>query len=128
MLIPPNTQILVVDDNPFLLRQAAYAVIEAGYSAVPVTGTQEALDVLGSDADIAVLVTDMGVRGQGGGIGLAFAAREMRPAIGVVLTSDRPALPNWDLPAGARLLRKPASRTDLAATLNATLAAAFAAQ
>lgn len=116
--------ILVVEDDAAvrsyivaLLRELAYAVIDAG-------GGEEALRLIGTEARIDLLLTDMVMPGVNGRA-IAEAARASRPGIKVLFmtgyASDAVSDEDW-LGPGMALIQKPLARDELAARLRALLA------
>ncbi len=116
--------ILVVEDDAAvrsyivaLLRELAYAVIDAGRG-------EDALRLIGTEARIDLLLTDMVMPGVNGRA-IADAARVSRPGIKVLFmtgyASDAVSDEDW-LGSGMALIQKPLARDELAARLRALLA------
>ncbi len=116
--------ILVVEDDAAvrsyivaLLRELAYAVIDAGRG-------EDALRLIGTEARIDLLLTDMVMPGVNGRA-IADAARARRPGIKVLFmtgyASDAVSDEEW-LGPGMALIQKPLARDELAARLRALLA------
>lgn len=83
----PGTKILLVEDEPLILRSTADLLIEDGYDVAECTGCDDALARLEADPDIAVLVTDLNVACHGDGVTLAKVAAERWPRLRIVMVS-----------------------------------------
>jgi DNA-binding NtrC family response regulator len=88
-----GTKILLVEDEPLVLRNTADLLIEDGYDVAECTGCEEALARLEAEPDTAVLVTDLNVACPGDGMSLARIAAERWPHLRIVMVSGglRPA-------------------------------------
>jgi signal transduction histidine kinase/DNA-binding response OmpR family regulator len=120
-LVGGSEKILLVEDDPTVLALTLDVLTELGYAVATATNAAEALDAIRADAGIDLLFTDVVMPGGVSGLGLARAAREIRPELRVLLTSgfvgeDR-ALERREFP----LLDKPYEATALAATLRKLL-------
>jgi two-component system, response regulator PdtaR len=87
--------ILIVEDEVLermaiadRLRQASYEVVEAG-------NAREALEILRHNADVKLIVSDIGMPGSIDGLGLARLAKSEYPDIKVVLASGHLASIDW---------------------------------
>ncbi len=82
----PTTVVLVDDDKDVrlitadLLEDAGFRVLQAGRA-------EAALDVLASNADVKVLITDVRMPGPMSGYDLALKARERWPALEIMFVS-----------------------------------------
>jgi CheY-like chemotaxis protein len=88
-----GTKILLVEDEPLVLRSTADLLIDDGYDVAECTGCEEAMARLEAEPDTAVLVTDLNVTCAGDGMTLARIAAERWPHLRIVLVSGamRPA-------------------------------------
>jgi two-component system cell cycle sensor histidine kinase/response regulator CckA len=115
--------VLLVEDEPPLLRLAARALRGAGFPVLTATSAEEALDLLdgGAPAPLA-LVSDVVMPGLDG-LALAARLRARHPGLPVLLVSGyAEAALGRDLAAeGLRLLPKPYALADLVAELRAVL-------
>ncbi len=111
--------VLVVEDDARVRRVTAERLRELGYRVVEAADGPSALDILGTDGTIDLLLTDMVMPGGMNGAELADAARAARPSIHVLLTSGyaEPDLISHGLLDRVRWLRKPHSALDLARTV-----------
>jgi CheY-like chemotaxis protein len=80
---PPT--ILIVDDEPGVLEVTAAALADSGYELLLASDAEAALALL-RDNEVDLLLTDIVMPGDGG-LALADAAKQLRPALRVVYTS-----------------------------------------
>ena len=102
-----GTKILLVEDEPLILRSTADLLIEDGYDVTECTGCEEALARLAAEPDIAVLVTDLNVACPGDGMTLARLAAERWPHLRIVLVSGAMRPPAGTYPERAIFFTKP---------------------
>ena len=120
-------KILLVEDDADVAELARDMLLDLGHAVRHVSGFQPAVELLRSDAELDLLLTDLVMPGGGTGADVARAAIEARPGLPVVLCSGyagevletRDELP-WPL------LRKPYSAGDLAQAIEAALVSAAA--
>ena len=128
--IPAGKEIiLVVEDEEDVRRIAVAFLASAGYTTCEAANGEQALQVLQSRPDVALLFSDV-VLGSGmSGGELAVAAQSLRPNLRVVLTSgyEHPT-PQSDATASPNLplLRKPYRREELLASIRQSLTAGIA--
>jgi two-component system cell cycle sensor histidine kinase/response regulator CckA len=116
--------VLLVEDEPPLLRLAARALCGAGFEVVTAGCAAEALELLeSSETAPAALVSDVVMPGMDG-LALAGQLRARWPGLPVLLVSGyAEAALGRDLAAeGLRLLAKPYGLSELVAELRALLA------
>jgi two-component system cell cycle sensor histidine kinase/response regulator CckA len=116
--------VLLVEDEPPLLRLAARALRGAGYHVLTASSAEEALELLEASGPApCALVSDVVMPGLDG-LGLAAKLRARYPALPVLLVSGyAEAALGRDLAAeGIRLLPKPYGLADLVTELRAILA------
>jgi CheY-like chemotaxis protein len=113
--------VLVVDDEPEILKVAAEILHDGGYRVIEAAGPAEALEALRQDPAVELLFTDVVMPGMNG-FELARRAKALRPDLRVLYTSgfvrDVP-------PAGEgndRLLKKPWRARQLADEVRQALA------
>jgi CheY-like chemotaxis protein len=115
--------VLVVEDD-FLIRLSAVEMVEAaGFDVVEAGNADEALQILGSRPDIAVVFTDIQMPGSMDGLKLAAKIRGRWPPIKIVATSGIVDVRKLDLPEGGRFLPKPYSSAQIIGTLRELTAA-----
>jgi PAS domain S-box-containing protein len=113
------SRILVVDDDVLIAMNTVDLVEDLGHSALEANSGKAALDILASDVQLDAMITDFAMPGMNG-VELATRARELRPALPILLASGYA-----DLPGGTQLnlprLGKPFLQQDLAAALSKIL-------
>jgi two-component system, response regulator PdtaR len=111
MMSPPAGKslpvVLVVEDDPLLRMLAVEVVEEAGYTAIEARDADEAVVLLESRADIALLFTDIDMPGSMDGLKLAHAVRNRWPPIKILVVSGKQQLQTCDLPSNSRFFGKP---------------------
>jgi CheY-like chemotaxis protein len=103
----PVSTVLVVEDNEILRMCAANVVADAGFTPIEAASADEAVAILESRSDIALLFTDIQMPGSMDGLGLARTVQERWPAIKIILVSGRAELSERDRPANSRFFQKP---------------------
>jgi len=105
IISPPNTLILVVEDDVFERMGASDMFVDAGYRVIEAEDANEALRHMETNADIRLLFTDVSMPGSMSGSDLARQVDVRWPSVGIILTSGRPR-PN-KLPSSMRFHDKP---------------------
>jgi DNA-binding NtrC family response regulator len=100
-------KIMLVEDEPLVLRSTADLLIEDGYEVAECSGCEEALARIEAEPDTAVLVTDLNVRCPGDGVSLARVVAERWPHIRLVLVSGALRPERQDYPERAIFFTKP---------------------
>lgn len=116
-----DVRILVVDDDQMMLDFAVRALTSLGYVSLVSQDTDDALRLLEADPDIRAVIIDMRLGKGQSGMDIAQQALEIRPELGVLLTSgDHGALnvARQNLPDSVRSLPKPYRLRDLATHLS----------
>jgi CheY-like chemotaxis protein len=101
--------VLVIDDEVIVRMLMAELLEEAGYHVIEAHDGPSALKALQQEDRIDVLVTDVGLPGGMNGRQVADAARETRPAIGVLFVTgyaDMRAVGD-DMAGGMQVMAKP---------------------
>jgi CheY-like chemotaxis protein len=112
--------VLIVDDEP-LVRLVAREVLEDdGCVVIEAATAEEAVALLDSRADIAVLFSDVHMPGDVDGLALARMAPERWPRLRVAVTSGRARPDREELPPGTLFVPKP-YRPDLLSVAVQTL-------
>ena len=115
--------VLVVEDNPAVRRAVLRQLRDLGYGTLECERAALALEILEHE-NVDLLFTDIVMPGGLDGVELARIALERWPKLKVVLTSGFPQTKidgDGSALKSLRLLSKPYSREELAATLRATL-------
>jgi CheY-like chemotaxis protein len=105
IISPPNTLILVVEDDVFERMGASDMFVDAGYRVIEAEDANEALRHMETNADIRLLFTDVSMPGSMSGSDLARQVDVRWPSVGIILTSGRPRPDK--LPSSMRFHDKP---------------------
>ena len=109
--------VLIVEDEMMLRMRAVDMVEDAGYTPLEALDAAEAVAILESRSDVALMCTDIQMPGQMDGVGLAHAVHERWPAIRIIVVSGQSNLPNLDLPPRSRFFGKPLNAGELIAEM-----------
>jgi CheY-like chemotaxis protein len=113
--------ILVVEDEMLLRMRAVDMVEDAGYLPVEAVDADEALAILQSRSDIALLFTDIQMPGSLNGLQLAVVVHERWPRIKIILASGQLKLTRSDIPENSRFFGKPLDSADMIAEIRELL-------
>jgi DNA-binding NtrC family response regulator len=97
--------VLVVEDEVLVRMVVADALREAGYHVLEAANAEEAMALLASFSEIALVLTDIQMPGTMDGVGLARFIRSTHPALTVIVTSGAAPRPNGD--AAIHFVAKP---------------------
>jgi two-component sensor histidine kinase len=112
-----STNVLVVEDEMVLRMRAVDIVEDAGFTAVEAVNADEAIAILESRSDIALLFSDIQMPGSMDGLKLAHAVYSRWPAIKILLVSGQVKLSDTDRPANSRFFGKPLEAKQMIAEL-----------
>lgn len=118
--LPHGTEsILIVDDEPELIEVATQYLQPLGYTIYIANDGKQALEILSRYPELQLLFSDVVMPGGSNGYELAERAKQLFPALKVLLTSgytDRAPIDEKNAPAQVRwhLLNKPYNQTELA--------------
>ncbi|MCQ4162736.1 response regulator [Roseomonas sp. GC11] len=119
---PRAVTVLVVDDDAGVRGVTATFLADLGHRVIEVADGEQALRLLaGGEEEIGLLVSDVTMPGMGGAE-LAARAREILPALPVLLLTGYAGV--QPVPSGHPLLRKPFRLGDLARCITGLLAGA----
>jgi CheY-like chemotaxis protein len=116
--------VLVVEDEMMLRMRAVDMVQDAGYISVEAVDADEALAILQSRSDIALLFTDVQMPGSMNGLQLAHAVHERWPPIKIILASGQLKLSGSDIPQDSRFFGKPLRSDEIIAQMREMLGGA----
>jgi two-component sensor histidine kinase/CheY-like chemotaxis protein len=119
--VVPN--VLIVEDEMVLRMRAVDIVEDAGFCPVEAVNADEALSILESRSDIALLFTDIQMPGRIDGLKLAHAVHDRWPAIKIILVSGRATPSDAERPADSRFFSKPLSGEQIITELQAMVGA-----
>src|SRR2546421_9094847 len=107
-----------------VLRMRAVDIVEdAGFTAVEAVSADEALTILESRSDIALLFSDIQMPGSMDGLKLAHAVHDRWPSIKIILVSGHIKLSDADKPIDSRFFGKPLEVKQMIAELQAMVGA-----
>jgi CheY-like chemotaxis protein len=109
--------VLVVEDEMLLRMHAVDMVEDAGFTSVEAVDADEAVAILESRSDIALILTDIQMPGSMDGLGLAHAVHERWPPIKIILVSGQSKAANIDIPADSRFFGKPLEDREMIAEM-----------
>jgi CheY-like chemotaxis protein len=117
-LVEPRRPVVLVVEDDYLLRTDAVDMIEAaGFAVIEAANADDAIGILESRDDIAVVFTDIQMPGSMDGLKLARAVRGRWPPIKIITTSGHRIIAETDLPEGGRFLPKPYSPRQISGVL-----------
>lgn len=109
--------ILVVEDEMLLRMRAVDMVEDAGYTPVEAVDADEAVAILESRSDIALLLTDVQMPGSMDGLALAHSVHKRWPPIKIILVSGQLRLSVSDIPPDSRFFGKPLEAKEMIAEM-----------
>lgn len=113
--------VLVVEDEMLLRMKAVDMVEDAGYISAEAVDADEALAILQSRSDIALLFTDVQMPGSMNGLQLAHVVHERWPPIKIILASGQLKLSGSDIPLDSRFFGKPLRSDEIIAEMREML-------
>ena len=102
-----NPAVVLVEDELLLRMFAVEMVEDAGFAAVEAANADQAVSILESRSDIALLFTDIQMPGSMDGLKLAHAVHKRWPPIKILVVSGLPKPADRELPAESRFYGKP---------------------
>ena len=117
----PTPIILIVEDEMVLRMRAADMVEDAGFESIQAINADEAIKILESRSDIALLFTDIQMPGSMDGLKLAQSVHERWPAIKIILVSGQIKVSDDDKPNDSRFFGKPLASKQMIAELKAMM-------
>jgi CheY-like chemotaxis protein len=113
--------VLVVEDEMLLRMRAVDMVEDAGYTSVEAVDADEAVAILESRSDIALMFTDIQMPGSMDGLKLAHTVHKRWPPIKIILVSGQLKPANVDIPANSRFYGKPLEAKEMIAELQSMI-------
>ena len=99
--------VLVVEDEMLLRMRAVDMVEDAGFTSIEAVDADQAVAILESRSDIALLFTDIQMPGSMDGLNLAHVVHKRWPPIKIIIVSGQLKLADLDIPADSRFFGKP---------------------
>lgn len=109
--------ILIVEDEMLLRMRAVDMMEDAGFTPLEAVDADQAVAILESRSDIALLFTDIQMPGSMDGLKLAHAVRDRWPPIKIILVSGKLQLTSIEMPTDSRFFRKPFEAKDVIAEI-----------
>src|ERR1700754_3584945 len=103
----PVPNVLVVEDEMILRMRAVDIVEDAGFNPVEAVNADQAIAILESRSDIALLFTDIQMPGSIDGLKLAHAVHDRWPSIKIILVSGQVKPSDTERPTDSRFFDKP---------------------
>jgi CheY-like chemotaxis protein len=113
--------VLVVEDEMLLRMRAVDMVEDAGYTSVEAVDADEAVAILESRSDVALIFTDIQMPGSMDGLKLAHTVHERWPPIKIILVSGQLKPANIDIPADSRFYGKPLEAKEMIAEMQSMI-------
>jgi len=118
-IVGQRLKILLVDDDPLVSMNTSNMLVDLGHSVSEAPSGAQALQLLETDLQFDVVVTDYAMPGMNG-LDLATKIKQIKPKLPIVLTSGYAELPP-EITFEFLRLGKPYSQDDLAEALKAAL-------
>ena len=109
--------VLIVEDEMLLRMRAVDMVEDAGYTSVEAVDADEAVTILETRSDIALLFTDVQMPGSMDGLRLAHVVHKRWPPIKIILVSGALKLAKSDIPVDSRFFGKPLDAKEMIAEM-----------
>jgi CheY-like chemotaxis protein len=106
---PLRGTILIVENEALIRIELAAQLADMGLRVLVASDADEAIALLDTERDIAVLLTDLTMPGSMDGLRLAHHVRNRWPPIKIVATSGRLGAGIGGLPLGSTFVAKPYS-------------------
>jgi DNA-binding NtrC family response regulator len=113
--------VLIVEDEMMLRMRAVDMVEDAGYTPVEASDADEAVAILASRSDIALMCTDIQMPGSMDGLGLSRTVHERWPSIKIIVMSGQLYPQNVDLPPCSRFFGKPLGAEQMIAQIRSMI-------
>jgi len=105
--MPLRTVVLIVEDEPLVSMALADELETAGYEVLEAANADQAVRLLESRTDIAIIVTDVDMPGSMDGLMLAAAVANRWPPIRIIVVSGHRNVEITDIPDGSVFFSKP---------------------
>jgi len=96
-------------------------VEDAGYTPIEALDSDEAVAILESRSDIALMCTDIQMPGSMDGLELAHAVHERWPSIKIIVVSGQLNPPSSDVPPCSRFFDKPLEAAQMIAQMRSMI-------
>lgn len=113
--------VLIVEGNALSRLFMSDTVESSGCAAIHARNADEAICVLESRSDVALLITNVIMDGSLDGVGLARSVDNRWPAIKIIVVSGHLGISEHDLPAKCLLFAKPYHDDEIAFEIRALI-------
>jgi DNA-binding NtrC family response regulator len=122
--LSPRIAVLLVEDHPLQLMEAASTLREAGYEVAEAATVEAAQAHLAASPELVAMIADVDLAGEPlTGFTLAKAVAARWPEIAILIVSGLVSPTDGDMPMGAHFLRKPFTGDVLVRALRTALEA-----
>jgi DNA-binding NtrC family response regulator len=111
--------VLLVEDDPLVRGVLAEALRDAEFDTIEASSIGEAVTTLCEHPSILVLLTDVNIAGQRGGLNLARAVHRRWPSTSIIVMSGWEKLEPDEIPPGSVFIPKPSIASKLVAEVRA---------
>ena len=101
--------------------RAVDIVEDAGYTPIEAMNAEEAVAILESRSDVALMCTDIQMPGSMDGLELAHAVHKRWPSIKIMLVSGQSNPPSSELPRCSRFFSKPVEAEQMIAEMHSMI-------
>jgi CheY-like chemotaxis protein len=105
--IVKRVAILVVEDEALIRLNAVDFLTDEGYVVLQAANADEAIRILETREDVALVFTDVNMPGSMDGLKLVELIHRRWPPVSLIVTSGKNALRDSDLPDSGRFVPKP---------------------
>ena len=99
--------VVLVEDEQLVLESTTALLVDDGCVVHPATSHDEALEILGRNPHVTVVVTDIALAGRQTGLDLAEKVASLWPHVQIIILSGRVRPASADLPGNALFCTKP---------------------
>ncbi len=122
--LSPRIAVLLVEDHPLQLMEAASTLRDAGYEVAEAATVEAAQAHLAASPELVAMIADVDLAGEPlTGFTLAKAVAARWPEIAILIVSGLVSPTDGDMPMGADFLRKPFTGDVLVRALRSALEA-----
>jgi DNA-binding NtrC family response regulator len=118
-----TVRVLIVDDNSSTLKATCRLLsLQMEYEVLSASGPRRALEIVRSESQVDLVVSDVTMPEMSGPELLCNVARISPATAGILMSGDADVKERVDLPLGVPLLQKPFSASELFCTIKKVLA------
>jgi CheY-like chemotaxis protein len=113
--------VLIVEDEMMIRMRAVDMVEDAGYTPVEALDADDAVAILESRSDIALMCTDIQMPGSMDGLGLAHVVHKRWPLIKIIVVSGQLNPPSSGVPSCSKFFGKPLEAGQMIAEMHSMI-------